>query len=86
MTQHKDEARCADCDAAAKHAYSDATTPGFFSDKCSKHRAVASSPDRAEELAREIHETCCDVGPDGEIVMDISRAAALLRTHMGAER
>jgi hypothetical protein len=30
--------RCMDCDEAAKHAYSDATTPGFFSPKCAKHR------------------------------------------------
>jgi NTP pyrophosphatase (non-canonical NTP hydrolase) len=29
-----------DCDEAAKHAYSDATTPGFFEPKCSKHRAA----------------------------------------------
>jgi hypothetical protein len=29
---------CADCIEAVKHAYSDATTPGFFHDKCSKHR------------------------------------------------
>jgi hypothetical protein len=29
---------CPDCDEAAKHAYSDATTPGFFSPFCSKHR------------------------------------------------
>jgi len=32
------EANCADCDAVAKHSYSDATTPGFFYDKCEKHR------------------------------------------------
>ena len=29
---------CADCDEAAKLAYSDATTPGFFEPKCAKHR------------------------------------------------
>jgi len=28
---------CPDCNEAAKHAYSDATTAGFFSPKCSKH-------------------------------------------------
>ena len=28
---------CTECDKAARHAYSDATTPGFFSPKCSKH-------------------------------------------------
>jgi hypothetical protein len=32
------EVPCADCEAAAKAAYSDATTPGFFHDKCTKHR------------------------------------------------
>ena len=31
-------ATCPDCDAAAKHAYADATTPGFFYSKCVKHR------------------------------------------------
>lgn len=30
--------RCTDCEAAARHANSDATTPGFFYDKCEKHR------------------------------------------------
>lgn len=35
---------CKDCDEAAKHAYSDATTPGFFSPKCSKHAAMPSPP------------------------------------------
>jgi hypothetical protein len=29
---------CEECDRAARHAYSDATTPGFFHDKCEKHR------------------------------------------------
>ena len=28
---------CPDCAEAARHAYSDATTPGFFSPRCSKH-------------------------------------------------
>lgn len=32
--------RCAECDACARHAYSDATTPGFFFDKCERHRRV----------------------------------------------
>ena len=36
--------RCADCNEAAKHAYSDATTPGFFSPKCSKHRDASPEP------------------------------------------
>jgi hypothetical protein len=31
------DAECPDCIAARKHAYSDATTPGFFSPYCSKH-------------------------------------------------
>lgn len=30
---------CPDCDAAKKHAYSDATIPGFFFATCEKHRA-----------------------------------------------
>ena len=29
---------CEDCKECARHAYSDATTPGFFFDKCEKHR------------------------------------------------
>lgn len=29
--------QCKDCDEAAKHAYSDATTPGFFSPTCARH-------------------------------------------------
>lgn len=32
--------RCADCDKAARLAYSDAATPGFVYDKCEKHRAA----------------------------------------------
>ena len=31
--------RCLDCERAVRHSYSDATTPGFFHDKCAKHRA-----------------------------------------------
>lgn len=33
-------ADCADCQAAKKHAYSDATTPGFFYTECTKHRQL----------------------------------------------
>jgi hypothetical protein len=29
---------CPDCEDAAQHAYSDATTAGFFYSKCAKHR------------------------------------------------
>lgn len=37
---------CAGCRAAMKHAYSDATTPGFFYDRCEKHRtAPVETPD-----------------------------------------
>ena len=37
---------CADCRAAMKHAYSDATTPGFFYDRCEKHRVLpVETPD-----------------------------------------
>jgi hypothetical protein len=39
--------QCKDCDEAAKHAYSDATTPGFFEPKCKKHRASQASRERA---------------------------------------
>jgi hypothetical protein len=35
----KEPIRCADCDECARHAYSDATTPGFFSPKCKTHSA-----------------------------------------------
>ena len=30
---------CPDCAEAKRHSYSDATTPGFFYDRCLKHRA-----------------------------------------------
>ncbi|HTF63897.1 MAG TPA: hypothetical protein VK638_14505 [Edaphobacter sp.] len=29
---------CAECREAMRHAYSDATTPGFFNDRCEKVR------------------------------------------------
>ena len=35
---------CKDCDDCARHAYSDATTPGFFYDKCEKHRLTPAAP------------------------------------------
>ena len=38
--------RCPDCDKAARHAHSDATTPGFFYPTCEKHRPVAA-PEQA---------------------------------------
>jgi len=41
------EQSCPDCERAAKHAHSDATTPGFFHDKCQKHR-TASAPSRKQ--------------------------------------
>ncbi len=34
------EKDCPDCQAAKRHAYSDATTPGFFFTQCDKHRAA----------------------------------------------
>lgn len=34
------DVNCADCRAAMAHAYSDATTPGFFSPFCDKHRPL----------------------------------------------
>jgi hypothetical protein len=33
---------CADCREAMRHAYSDATTPGFFYDRCERHRKPAA--------------------------------------------
>lgn len=37
---------CPDCCEAMKHAYSDATTPGFFYDRCEKHRKLpVGTPD-----------------------------------------
>ena len=36
-------ATCPDCDKAASHAYSDATTPGFFFNKCAKHREAPAT-------------------------------------------
>jgi hypothetical protein len=36
--------KCKDCDEAAKHAYSDATTPGFFSPKCARHASAEPAP------------------------------------------
>jgi TolA-binding protein len=50
---------CSDCDEAAKHAYSDATTPGFFSPKCRKHRkadAAEAEMKRIQELQERIAE------------------------------
>ncbi len=35
---------CEDCDLCARAANSDATTPGFFYDKCENHRAVVLLP------------------------------------------
>jgi hypothetical protein len=32
---------CTDCHEAMRHAYSDATTPGLFNDRCEKHRKPA---------------------------------------------
>lgn len=34
---------CPACEEAAKHAYSDATTPGFFYNKCEKHRTAGTA-------------------------------------------
>jgi hypothetical protein len=32
---------CAECRVAMRHGYSDATTPGFFNDRCEKHHKPA---------------------------------------------
>ena len=46
---HQPLPTCEDCNAAMRLAYSDATTPGFFPDKCEKHRVqetvVAPEPE-----------------------------------------
>jgi hypothetical protein len=56
---------CLDCDAAAKHSYSDATTPGFFYDKCEKHRAQSAHTTDCDEQLKALsgaHYPCtCDV-------------------------
>ncbi|MDE2105473.1 MAG: hypothetical protein KGL39_50060 [Patescibacteria group bacterium] len=36
-------ANCPDCIAAKKHAYSDATTPGFFYTECERHRNMLAN-------------------------------------------
>jgi hypothetical protein len=36
----KQKRPCKECVKATSHAYSDATTAGFFSDKCAKHRGT----------------------------------------------
>ena len=41
----KEIANCPDCQAAKKHAYSDATTPGFFYTECDKHRKMLHGTD-----------------------------------------
>lgn len=53
-SQHEGEARCPECDTAAKRAYSDATTPGFFSPKCSKHREPSAVGQPSLEKLREL--------------------------------
>ena len=48
MKQTESESeRCADCAEAAKLAYSDATTPGFFSSKCDKHAQTETESEQA---------------------------------------
>lgn len=39
---------CEDCNKAARHAYSDATTPGFFDPRCAKHRVPQAHRRRNE--------------------------------------
>lgn len=48
-----DNDQCTDCDNAARYAYSDATTPGFFSPKCEKHRELAKAAHPSETRAGE---------------------------------
>lgn len=58
MTNNPSDAlRCPDCDEAARHAYSDATTPGFFNPKCPKHQADvlrAAIRKACEQIANEL--------------------------------
>ena len=54
--KEKQGASCKDCEEAAKHAASDATTPGFFHDKCAKHRTTDSNHERAALSARGLAE------------------------------
>jgi hypothetical protein len=72
--------QCADCDEAAKHAYSDATTPGFFSAKCAKHREPAVPPVPVEPhehliigTERAGHCVYCDARFTGKDVQYIKR-------------
>ena len=50
--------KCPDCESAVKHAYSDATTPGFFSPKCTRHQggSIGTTPD---EIRRKHRGTNC---------------------------
>lgn len=48
ISRWKKRAACEDCAASARHAYSDATTPGFFHDKCQKHRAETPDPNAVD--------------------------------------
>jgi hypothetical protein len=53
MLREAAAAACEDCKAAKRHAYSDATTPGFFSPYCEKHKpgqAAVASTDPAPEI------------------------------------
>jgi hypothetical protein len=43
---------CPDCIEAEKHANSDATTPGFFYRKCSKHRVHLGGDDAGRKEDR----------------------------------
>lgn len=58
MTNNPSDAlRCPDCEEAARHAYSDATTPGFFNPKCPKHQADvlrAAIRKACEQIANEL--------------------------------
>ena len=74
-----ERANCPDCQAAAAHAYSDATTPGFFYTECEKHRTgqvggrfpapgtypVEFPPDFSGETANSdaMHYACQNPGP-----------------------
>jgi hypothetical protein len=53
-------AACPDCIAAKKHAYSDATTPGFFYTECEKHRHFPRNPRDPRNAAGVVTEMTSD--------------------------
>lgn len=46
----REDGRCSECEKAAKHAFSDATTPGFFYSRCEKHRLEDGRMEPSKEI------------------------------------